>query len=265
MDSNVSTMKRRLFAAASAATYCALILFGQESTAPAFEVASVKPSAPAAAGGKKGGSGAADTGLFSARGRTLKALILMAYGIQDFQLFGGPSWAAVDRFDIQAKPPETASREQMMLMLRTLLAERFELRLHRETKELASYKLTAAKNGPKFGPQFRKVDEAALAAELKDRDSNLGIPLGGTMQEFASLIRQNMRIIHPPDSAWGAEAPPVIDQTGLPGLYSIFLKIHGPTDDLPAEVEAQLGLKMDLRKVPTDVLVVDRAAKPSEN
>jgi uncharacterized protein (TIGR03435 family) len=258
-------MKRRVFAAASAATFCALILLGQEPTGPSFEVASVKPSAPAAGGGRKGGSGPADAGFFSARGRTLNALILMAYGLQDFQLSGGPSWAAADRFDIQAKPPETASREQMMLMLRTLLAERFELRLHRETKELAEYVLTAAKNGPKFGPQFRKVDEAALAAELKNRDSNLGVPLGGTMQEFAFLIRQNMRMIHPPDSAWGAEPPPVIDQTGLPGLYSIFLKIHGPTGDLPAEVEAQLGLKMDLRKVPTDVLVIDRAAKPSEN
>jgi uncharacterized protein (TIGR03435 family) len=258
-------MKRRVFAAASAAIFCALILLGQEPAAPSFEVASVKPSAPAAGGGKKGGPGAVDAGLFSVRGRTLQALILMAYGIQDFQLSGGPRWAAADRFDIQAKPSAPASREQMMLMLRTLLTERFELRLHRETKELAEYALAAAKNGPKFGPQFHKVDEAALTAELKDRDSNSGIPLGGTMQEFAFLIRQNMRMIHPPDSPWGAEAPPVIDRTGLPGLYSIFLKIHGPTDDLPAEVEAQLGLKMDLRKIPTEVLVIDRAAKPSEN
>ena len=85
------------------------------------------------------------------------------------------------------------------------------------------------------------------------------------MQEFAFLIRSNMRMIHPPDSAWAGEPPPVIDQTGLPGLYSIFLKIHGPTDDLPAEVEAQLGLKMNLRKIPTDVLIIDGASKPSVN
>ena len=258
-------MRQRVFTAASMAAYCAVILLSQEPKPPAFEVASVKPSASAAgSGGKKGGPGA-DPGLFSARNRTLKALILMAYGIQDYQLSGGPSWVATDRFDVQAKPAEAASREQMMLMLRTLLAERFELRLHHETKELPAYVLTTARNGPKFGAQFRKVDEAALAAELEKRDSSLGIPLGGTMQEFAFLIRQNMRLFYPAGSDWVGEPPPVVDETGLPGLYSIFLKIHGPTDDLPAEVEAQLGLKMNLRKISTDVLIMDGAAKPPVN
>jgi uncharacterized protein (TIGR03435 family) len=245
--------------------YCAVILLAQEPTGPAFEVASVKPSAPAAGGGKKGGRGAADPGLFSVRNRTLQSLIQMAYGVQDYQVSGGPSWIAGDRFDVEAKPPQSVWQEQMILMLRALLAERFRLRLHHETKQLAAYALTPARNGPKFGPQFHKVDDAALAADLKDHDPNLGIPLGGTMQQFAFLIRQNMRSIHPPDSAWAAEAPPVIDQTGLQGVYSITLKIHGPTDDLPSDVEQQLGLKMDLRKIPVDVLVVDGAAKPSIN
>jgi uncharacterized protein (TIGR03435 family) len=259
-------MRRRVFSVGSIAAYGAVILFSQEPKPPAFEVASVKPSASGAGpGGKKGGPGAADPELFSTRNRTLNALLLMAYGVQDYQLSGGPSWAASDRFDIQAKPAEAASRDQMMLMLRTLLSERFELRLHHETKELPAYVLTIARNGPKFGAQFRKVDEAALAAELEKRDSSLGIPLGGTMQEFAFLIRSNMKMIHPPDAAWAGEPPPVIDQTGLSGIYSIFLKIHGPTDDLPAEMEAQLGLKTSLRKIPTDVLIIDGAAKPSVN
>lgn len=72
-------------------------------------------------------------------------------------------------------------------------------------------------------------------------------------------------MIHPADDAWGRAAPPVIDQTGLTGLYAIYLRISGPTDDLPAAVEAQLGLKMDVRKMPVDVIVVDGAAKPAGN
>lgn len=115
---------------------CEAAIYSQPAKEPTFEVASVKPSAPAAdgRGGRKGGGRGSDPGLFSARNRTLNSLILTAYGIQDYQVAGGPGWIGIDRFDVQAKPPEAASRDRMLLMLRTLLSERFELRFHHETK-----------------------------------------------------------------------------------------------------------------------------------
>jgi len=259
-------MGKPALAAVPAAALGAVMLFSQQPQEPAFEVASVKPSAAGAGrAGRKGGPGAADPGLFTAHNRTLKALILMAYDVPDYQLSGGPAWTETDRFDVDARPPEAASRERMMLMLRTLLADRFQLRFHRETKSIPAFTLSVARNGPKFGPQFHKAKEAEMAVETKPFDPSLGINLGGPMKDFAWLLRSNMGIIHPDDPPWGPLAPPVIDQTGLEGSYVIYLRISGPKDDLPAAVQEQLGLRLDLRKLPQDLIVIDQAVKPSAN
>lgn len=232
--------------------------------APSFEVASVKPSDPGATARKSKG-GAVDPGLFTARARTLKSLIRMAYGVEDYQVSGGPAWADNDRFDIEAKPAADATRPEMLMMVRSLLAERFRLKLHHETKPVPAFAMTVARNGPKFGPQFHKVDEAGLRAELGKADPKLGVPMGGTLSEFAFLLRENMRLMHLPDSPWGNDPPPVIDQTNLPGLYAIYLRSAGPREDLPPLAEAQLGLHLELKKIPVDTIVIDSAAKPSEN
>ena len=122
----------------------AVVGFSQQT--PSFEVASVKPTAGRGGGkGAKGGGSTADPMLFSRHETTLRSLILRAYDIEDYQLSGGPAWIDSDRYDIDARPEHPASQEQLMLMLRSLLADRFQLAIHRETKTIAVYALAVAK------------------------------------------------------------------------------------------------------------------------
>jgi uncharacterized protein (TIGR03435 family) len=116
---------------------------------PTFEVASIKPHDPerrcctlANAGG----------GRLTVVGLTVKALVGTAYSVRDFQIFGGPTWVNSDRFDIEAKAEALAgmTSERMPLLLQSLLADRFQLKVHTETRELPVYELAAGKNGSKL-------------------------------------------------------------------------------------------------------------------
>lgn len=238
-----------------------------EGKEPAFDVASVKPTPANPAGrGAKGGPGFNDPSLFSVRGRTLKSLILMAYAVSDYQVTGGPAWMEDARFDIDARPAAPATREQMLPMLRTLLAERFQLRLHHETKPVAMNVLTVAKGGPKFGPQFHPLSEGQNPTDGRDANLNKGIPMGGTMKGFAFLLRSNMQLFDPAEgrALSRQDVAPVLDQTGLDGEYEILLRTD-THEDWPALLEHQMGLALNLKKMPTDMLVIDSAAKPSGN
>jgi len=190
----------------------------------------------------------------------------MAYEVPSDQVTGGPQWIETDRFDVDARPPSTAKREEMLAMLRVLLADRFQLRLRHETKVVATYVLTVAKGGPKFGSQFHKLGEGQSLTDGRDANLNKGIPMGGTMSGFAFLLRQNMKTFDP-GAGRGISDPdvsPVLDQTSLTGEYEIVVRID-THEDWPTLLEHQLGLKLDLRKVPTDILVIESAAKPSAN
>jgi uncharacterized protein (TIGR03435 family) len=247
------------------AALCALTQSAVDEAAT-FEVASVKPSVTDAAGrGAKGGPGynSSDPTLFPVRSRSLKSLIVMAHGVEDFRVTGGPAWIATDRFDVDAKTAAPATREQMMAMLRNLLADRFQLKVHHQSRQVPSYVLQLAKGGPKFGPQFHKLVDGAQPTDGRNADMNKGIPMGGSIKNFIFLLGMNMRNTNPEGVA--QDVPPITDQTGLEGEYEIFLRVSGPTDDLPAAVEQQLGLKMELKKQITDLLVIDSAAKPSGN
>jgi uncharacterized protein (TIGR03435 family) len=119
---------------------------------PQFEVASIKAANPTAP--RPGRLGAVpvvtSSGRLTARNAKLTELIKGAYAVEDYQVSGGPAWIDSARFDVEAKVGDRADRDQLLLMLRALLADRFKLALHRETKELAVYALVVAKGGPKF-------------------------------------------------------------------------------------------------------------------
>ena len=119
-----------------------------EAAPQSFEVASIKPSeAQAGLMSVRNSPG----GMYSASGITAKALIQQAYDVQDYQISGGPSWLASDRYNINAKAETpNINREQMRNLLRSLLAERFNLKLNRETKELPIYVLLVGKKGHKL-------------------------------------------------------------------------------------------------------------------
>jgi uncharacterized protein (TIGR03435 family) len=243
-----------------------------------FEAVSIKPSAPMPAffmPGTRlvcplsgcGGPGTSDPGLMRFADITLRHLIETAYSVMAYQV-QAPSWLDSGRFDVVATVPQGATRGLTMLMLQNLLADRFQLKLHHSTKELPVYMLVVAKGGPKL--KESAPDSTADPGRDRARGTMWATdPSGARVTKF-EFNGQNM--------AKFAEAltlqadRPIIDMTGLAGKYEIRLEfapdISNPhsVPDLFTALTEQLGLKLESRKAPVDVLVVDSAAKqPSEN
>jgi uncharacterized protein (TIGR03435 family) len=166
----------------------------------------------------------------------------------------GPDALSTDRYDVIAKVSPDASKEQRMLMLQALLAERFKLVVHRESKELPIYKLVAGKDRPKF----RAVDDDGSAPETGS---------GGGHQIKAHHI--SMKLLAATLQGWIGDT--VVDATGLTGLYDLNLDFNvdestsseGPT--VFEAVQQQLGLKLEAGKGPVEVVVIDHVEKPSVN
>jgi uncharacterized protein (TIGR03435 family) len=217
----------------------------------AFEVASVKPSI--ASSGRV--SASLTVGLDSVRARNtfLRNLIREANGVQNYQIVGGPAWVGSDRYDLDAKAEKPGDKDQLRLMLRTLLAERFNLLVHRETREVPAYALVVGKGGAKIQ---RAGDSKSNAAPATPGG---GLPFRGDMHQFAIFISGMLG----PDG-------PVVDETGLDRIYDFTLAlVRDPGGDLIARWQRgleQLGLKLEARrKVPIEFLVIDRAEKPFGN
>jgi len=145
-------------------------LRGQE-----FEAASIKPSAPMGAGMVGIGVQMLPGGRVSMSGVTAKFLIQQAYGVREFQIVGGPAWMGSDRYDITAKPEGAATPEQVKVMIQALLADRFKLQFHRETKELPTYALVVAKGGPRF-------HESEVVPEGSDKPKGTRVSMNGRGQ-----------------------------------------------------------------------------------
>jgi uncharacterized protein (TIGR03435 family) len=228
------------------------LLLAQDGAPLAFDVASVKPNQSADSGTHLGHVG----GTLTVTNATLKYCILRAYEVADAQVVG-PAWLDTERYDIIAKAAADATHDQHRLRLQTLLAERFKLALHRETREGSVYALVAGKGGPKI-----KKDANAGAGE-GDMASSRGhlTATGATMNHLAAFLSG-------PRAALGRV---VINQTGLDGGYSFELdwSTEGTGSDrpsLPTAIQEQLGLKLEARKAPVEMLVIDHVEKaPTEN
>ena len=223
---------------------------------PTFEVATIKPTAADRrsiflSGGRLTGSG-----------NSLIGYVRFAYDVELYQILGGPSWASTQSYDILAKAEDRASNSQLKLMLQALLADRFQLKLHRETKDLPVYALVIAKGGP-------RLKKSATGTEYSRRFG--GGHFTATKESMAHL------------AVWLSNqvGDTVLDMTGLTEDYDITLE-WSPSDGQPATrdgvlgaqsirfvlagaMEDQLGLKLEPKKLPTNVLVIDHAEKPSEN
>jgi uncharacterized protein (TIGR03435 family) len=243
----------------SAISWC----FGQgTSSSPTFDVASVKPSQRAV--GKDAGSQVSfgHAGI-SGKNVTLKQLIVEAYHLLPYQVAGGPGWLDINEYDVEAKADGPATREQLALMLRALLADRFRLSLHSETKELGVYELVVDKPGAKIHP----IEDGEGPALMSGAG---GFVFRGDMQQFANLLSVQLTIpaIDDPGKPSIASGPPVpvLDKTGLAGIYEIGVDIKpepgGDTFTLWQRVlQDRLGLKLESRKEKVEVLVVDRAER----
>lgn len=252
---------------------CAAAAYAQSAGAqPAFEVASVKPSPPSP--GKyaptlvRGGPGSSDPTLATFENIDLFSLVTMAYGIQRYQLVA-PDWMSAAKFDITARVAPGASIDQYRLMLQSLLAERFQLTLHHDRKEIQMAELVVAKNGPKL--KASPVDPAGAADPgLQPPLPRAGPPPGYHGPFSMALPKASMERLAALLS--GLLDQPVVDSTGLKGNYDIKLRAlvgSNPPDTDAADsppslfeaVQEQLGLKLTLKKALADVLVIDRIEK----
>jgi uncharacterized protein (TIGR03435 family) len=224
----------------------------QSAERPEFEVASVKPVPPSDA--------ALRVSMITQHGRinytnvTVRGLIRKAYGLRIYPPSGTSDPLSTDRYDITAKASEEVSEEQTMRMLQALLEERFKLVVHRETKELRVYELVVAKNGPKF----REVQDDGTAAEIDSKEGH---------QIRAHHVSMKILV----GALQGYVGDPVLDATGLTGLYDLSLDFT-PDENMSADglrvfeaVQRQLGLRLEAGKGPVQVIVVDHVEKPSGN
>jgi uncharacterized protein (TIGR03435 family) len=274
-------------AAMAAGMVCAA--FGQSAATPlSFEVASIKPD-----DGKMMVRLHDYPGRLDYRGISLKLLIQRAYGVQSFQI-SGPDWMASTRFDIEAKLPADTPKSNVPEMLQSLLTERFKVAVHRETKELPMYVLVVGKNGPKMKeseaePHTPPGPTAAPGAKA--------VPAGWFMNNRPGQVQAHTMNMASLVNMLGALlGSPVVDQTGLNGTYDFDLdytpdevqrmspagvppppgggegqvpSAGNPNADgvsLLAAVQSQLGLKLDAKKGPVELIVVDHIEKtPTEN
>jgi uncharacterized protein (TIGR03435 family) len=241
---------------------------------PSFEVASVKPSAPITSKEGKERAGVTVSGArVEINFTSLAELVRIAYRVKSYQVVG-PDRTVSEHFDVLAKMPEGASRDQVPEMLQTLLAERFKLTLHRESREHAVYALLVGKNGLKLPEAEPGPDPPAAGGDKTNGIFRMNRKM--TLAAFADLL--------------GRFADrPVVDMTQRKEIYQFTLEI--PVEDLiKAKVAAEgamrsgsdsasdpadspmfgavqkFGLKLESRKVPMEVVVIDHAEKlPTEN
>jgi len=280
--------------------------FGQTAPPPQFEVASIRPSAPAALG-QVGLGLHIDGSQVSMRQFALKDEIAVAFNLKQYQV-SGPDWLATEKFDIVAKLPEGAPRNQVREMLQALLLDRFQMKTHHETKDFSVYAVVVAKSGLKMKEAppdpagdptdgDKKTDQGAVNVSVSGGRGGVVANYGnGSFFTLGNnrIDAQKMQMNYVADMLARFEDRPVVDMTGLTGKYDFTLTFTEedyrammiraaissgmalPPEAIQAMERASgdslfsalqtLGLKLESRKAPLDVLVIDHAEKtPTEN
>jgi uncharacterized protein (TIGR03435 family) len=238
------------------------LVFGQT-----FEAASIKLSDPS----KRGSGMSTSPARIKVINSNLKFCIQMAFDVKDFQVSGGPGWTDTERYDIDAVAASPFKEGEFRLMLRAMLAERFGLAIHHETQEKQGYSLVVGKNGPKLPPPIE--DQSRMFSRTPSGDITFKAT-SASLKDFASALANYL-------------GSTVIDNTGIDGKYDVSLQWTPdpnqsrmmksgepapppPTDVVPGPsiftaLQEKLGLKLESKKVPVDVIVIDRANRPTEN
>jgi len=247
-------------------TVVLLISFALEGQAPGppqlrFEVATIKPNKD---GGGKGGLDIQPGGGLKMQGATLKDLIAFAYDVRETQVGGGAKWVDSEAYDILARPeypspedlpqgvvaPGTNAWDRVRLRLQTLLADRFQLAVHKSSREVQGYALVPAKGGPKL----TATSESGNPSTMRSRGHIIG--QRATMQMLCVVLGN-----------WLGR--PVVDRTGLKEAYTYKLEYTQEDQSVDPSVftalQEQLGLKLEPTRATIDSIVIDRASRPSAN
>ena len=223
-------------------------------TVPTFDVASVKPDTV----GTNEGPGRGDEIIeptplgLTMRNMRLRSAVKWAYHVQTGQI-SGPGWLDSERYLIMAKAGTPKPEEQLRLMLQQLLTDRFQIKLHRETREMTAFVLTVDKSGPKFKPS-EEAGEGGVRYEIMYKV----VAHKATLSQFADSLTNPLGAV-------------VLNETGMQGRYDFTLDLDvyqpdgSPREDFPAitarGLREELGLKVESRKSQIPVLVVDHAEK----
>ncbi len=226
---------------------------------PAFEVVSVKPNRS----GDTRRSFRMGPGQLSAINVTARHVMGNAYGLQDFEILGGPGWLATERFDIVAKAVGIPSPGDMRLMLRSLLADRFSLRAHSAMQEVPIYALMPAREDRRLGPRLRAASGPCVPAANGFGDG-CGFSVGAS-----SLRGPAVTLARLAGELTGFVGRRVEDRTGLTGVFDVDLQWSADQSDLGpsifSAIQEQLGLKLDSQRAPGEVLIIDGAEPPAED
>jgi len=264
-----------------ARTGLSLFLCTGMSFAQTFEVASIRPSGPKSVRGSEGGPGSEDPARYTFGRANLIDFILVAYHVESLQVASKLPLDA-DEFDLAARVPAGATRDEFRIMLRNLLAERFHMKLHMESREFPAFEMVLAKGGTKLGtdtatglaseddfPQLTP-GKPGLMAQNSARRGHMLTRIRGQQQpvsRLAAILRS-------------AEPHPVVDKTGLTGKYDFALEFSNDLSsgtegvaaeppgapDLNTAMREQLGLQLVAKKLPFDVVVVESFNRlPTEN
>ena len=247
-----------------------------QSGGPAFDVASLKRNMSPS---EMGGGGPRPGGRYRLTNLTARSMISIAWGIPVNRVLGGPGWTSVDRYDLDATMNEQSTPEEATAMLRTLLRDRFGLVARIEKRDLPVYFLTQAPAGG-IGPNLERAtfdcsklasrgEEAAAAIAARPGRMLCGLAVNdGTFDGGAVTMGTISQVLTPQTGR------PVIDRTGLTGMYNVLLKWRpslspdappGDAVSIFTAVQEQLGLRLESGTAPLDVVVVERIKRPTEN
>lgn len=268
----------------------AVTLLGEQSalTPTTFEVASVKFAGPQSRRGSEGGPGSSDPGNYRFHSAALNDLIATAYHVKYFQIIS-KSPLDRDEYDLDAKLPEGTTQDQFRVMMQNLLAERFRLKMHRESRDFPAWEMTVAKSGLKI--KQSSGPDAEMMSEMIDvaKDGFPVLPSGKagyfTIYDVIDgfivgrMVARQQPVSVLANSNFGPDAPPIVDKTSLTGKYDFRLEYARetpisstgearvpPYPNLRTAVEQQLGLQFTPKKHPFDVVVVDSVDRvPTEN
>jgi uncharacterized protein (TIGR03435 family) len=255
----------RTITAVTLASLVLTTLGGQTvSGLPQFEVASIKPSDPA--NPQKSSNLRGDR--LVATNYSLRNLIQIGWNVRSFEVLGGPAWLDSEKYNVDAKPavpldmfgPPAEGIDKVRLMVQSLLADRFKLRLHTETREMSVYFLVVGRNGVKLK---RTADAVGPGTSMHD---------AGRGRFVATQI--DMRMLAQ-NELGGEVGVPVIDKTNLSGAYDLTLEWNpddeasgpppGASPSIFTAIQEQLGLKLEAGKGPVEILHVDHAERASDN